>query len=416
MTYLLINPWIYDFAAYNLGVKPVGLLRVASFLRNSGDVQLVDCLSGCVRSKEESGFSKFRKEKIEKPYILKNINRPYFRYGIPIDEFREKLAKIKTPDAIFVTSAMTYWYPGVILAIEILKKFFPKAPITLGGIYATLCFEHASIHSGANQVWQGAYVKGDLEKYPPAHDLLEDKEILPIRASEGCPFSCSYCASKILTPVFNQRDPVKVFETLMYCKKTFGTTTFVFYDDALFFKADSGIKKLLRMVKASDLNFNFYTPNGLHAKFIDAELAYLMKETGFRDLRLSLETSDADIQEFTGGKVINKDIKRAIALLKESGFEKKDIGIYIVAGAPYLNLEKTKKDILFVNSLGAKAILASYSPIPGTKDYRALVAKGIIEDDIDPLWHNNTIFFEKITPGAIDKIKYLRRFASTVNM
>ena len=30
---LLINPWIYDFAAYDLWSKPLGLLYIASFLR-----------------------------------------------------------------------------------------------------------------------------------------------------------------------------------------------------------------------------------------------------------------------------------------------------------------------------------------------------------------------------------------------
>ena len=38
---------------------------------------------------------------------------------------------------------MTYWYPGVFKLIEITRKFFKEVPIILGGIYATLCYEHA---------------------------------------------------------------------------------------------------------------------------------------------------------------------------------------------------------------------------------------------------------------------------------
>ena len=42
---LCINPWIYDFAAYNLWVEPLGLLTVAAVLRKAGhEVALVDCL------------------------------------------------------------------------------------------------------------------------------------------------------------------------------------------------------------------------------------------------------------------------------------------------------------------------------------------------------------------------------------
>ena len=62
--YLLVNPWIYDFAAHNFGVVPVGLLRIASLLQKHHEVQLLDCLAGCRRAVKETGFSKFRKEKM----------------------------------------------------------------------------------------------------------------------------------------------------------------------------------------------------------------------------------------------------------------------------------------------------------------------------------------------------------------
>jgi len=44
-TLLLVNPWIHDFAAYDFWVRPLGLLVLASLLRESGcGVRLVDCL------------------------------------------------------------------------------------------------------------------------------------------------------------------------------------------------------------------------------------------------------------------------------------------------------------------------------------------------------------------------------------
>ncbi len=42
---LLINPWITDFAAYNFWIRPIGLLYIASLLRENGfQVTLIDCL------------------------------------------------------------------------------------------------------------------------------------------------------------------------------------------------------------------------------------------------------------------------------------------------------------------------------------------------------------------------------------
>ncbi|MDP2921835.1 MAG: B12-binding domain-containing radical SAM protein [Candidatus Omnitrophota bacterium] len=416
---LLINPWIYDFSAYDFGIKPAGLLRIAEFFRRKGaKVDLVDCLEGCSTHKDEFGFSKIRKERVDKPETLKNIERPYFRYGISINEFSEKISAFSEIDEIYITSGMTYWYPGVHLAIKLLKERFNKTPVILGGIYATICHKHARLTSSADTVWKGNFLDRACfyqNGFYPAYDLLKDREILPLQLTLGCPFRCSYCASRMFSPRFEMKDPVNLFEEAMHYNRLFGTKSFVFYDDALAYRNSEGIKRFLRIVIASGMQFNFYTPNGLHARFIDEELADLFKKTNFRDLRISLETSDEGIQQFTGGKVTNNDLKLALRNLKEAGFSKKDLGVYILMGASYIDMERTMDDILFINSLGAKAILASYSPIPGTLDYRVLVRNKIIKEDIDPIWHNKTIFSELLVPSYIQKAREIRRFTSNLN-
>jgi len=416
---LLVNPWIYDFSAYDFGIKPVGLLRIGQFLREKGaKINLVDCMEGCSRRKDEYGFSKIRKEKIDKPDILRDIERAYFRYGIPISEFLKKISAISEIDEIYVTSGMTYWYPGVHLAIKLLKDRFNKTPVTLGGIYATICHTHACLTSNADIIWKGSFFDKEYfcqSGFYPAYDLLLDKEILPIQLTAGCPFRCTYCASRIFSAKFEMKDPVNLFEEVMHYNRAFGTKSFVFYDDALAYKSSKGIKKFLRLVIASGEQFTFHTPNGLHARFIDEELAELFKKTNFRDLRISLETSDEGVQQFTGGKVNNNDLKLALRNLKEAGFAKKDLGVYILMGASYIDMENTMDDIIFINSLGAKAILASYSPIPGTLDYKVLVKNKIIKNNIDPLWHNKTIFSELLMPAYIHKAREIRRFTSNLN-
>lgn len=416
---LLINPWIYDFAVYNFGIKPVGLLRIAEYLRCKGNkVYFIDCLEGCERSRDEYGFSKIKKQKVATPDILQKIKRPYFRYGISINEFIAKLKEIEEVDEIYVTSGMTYWYPGVQLAIELAKEYFKDAPILLGGIYATICYKHASYTSGADIICKGAYLDSELffEKgFYPAYDLLQDKTMLPVQLTRGCPFKCSYCASRLLSPYFEMRNPVDLFEEVMFYNKTFGTRNFLFYDDALTYKSIDGIKQFLRMIIAVKPEFTFHTPNGLHAKFIDEELADLLKKANFKDIRISLETTDKDLQEFTGAKVTNDDLKRALRNLKEAGFSKNDLGVYLLIGAAWLDIEKTKMDVVYINSLGAKAILASYSPIPGTKDYKILTANKIIKRDMDPLWHNKAVFPELLVPSYLEKIQEMRRFTAALN-
>jgi len=118
----LINPWIYDVAAFDYWLKPLGLLVLGRYLKNSGhNVKLVDCLDrydsdlvDFTKKKTKSkwnGTGKFYTEIIEKPDTMKKIPRYLKRCGIPLGVFEKKLENIKNsdwnPDYIFVTSAMT---------------------------------------------------------------------------------------------------------------------------------------------------------------------------------------------------------------------------------------------------------------------------------------------------------------------
>ena len=151
---LLFNPWIYDFAAYDFWFKPIGLLTIGAVLRRLGyNIHLVDCLDRFHpelinylgrKPESRSDYSgKFHRDSIEKPDVLQHIPRQFSRYGMPIDFVSQLLAAMEPPDVVLVTSFMTYWYVGVKDAIELLRRVFPKTKIILGGIYATLCSQHA---------------------------------------------------------------------------------------------------------------------------------------------------------------------------------------------------------------------------------------------------------------------------------
>ncbi len=172
MRILLINPWVYDFAAYDEWMKPLGLLYIGAFLEKFGYcVSFINCMDrhhpllerkfgkrASVNRKYNCG--KFFGEVVEKPESLKNVPRKYKRYGITPDIFEEEIRKIEPPDIIGVSSGMTYWYPGVFEAVKKVKLLFPGIPVILGGIYASLCAQHAKKFSGADYVIEG---RGELK-------------------------------------------------------------------------------------------------------------------------------------------------------------------------------------------------------------------------------------------------------------
>ena len=94
---------------------------------------------------------------IPTPEPLKGTKRKYGRFGITVEEMNLQLSHLQPPDAILVTSGMTYWYPGVQETIRHLRAAFPETTILLGGIYATLMPQHAKLHSGADHVFSGEF-------------------------------------------------------------------------------------------------------------------------------------------------------------------------------------------------------------------------------------------------------------------
>ena len=167
---LLVNPWIDDFAAYDVWAQPMGLLMLAGQLRHRGyRISYCDCLDRFhPRAPRRDplarhGRGPYVKTLRPRPRGLEDVPRRYSRYGIREAWLREDLARLPPPDLVLVTSMMTYWYPGLQGTIAVLRQAFPRTPILLGGIYATLCQAHAERTSGADRVLPGPADDGLLD-------------------------------------------------------------------------------------------------------------------------------------------------------------------------------------------------------------------------------------------------------------
>jgi radical SAM superfamily enzyme YgiQ (UPF0313 family) len=418
---LLVNPWIYDFAAYSLWARPLGLLRVAEYL-SVFDVELsfIDCMDSVKGDKYGTG--KFRAEAVGKPDMLRGIPRGYKRYGISVDEFTGKVRASLPADVVLMTSLMSYWYPGVQKAAGIIRDIIGDVPIILGGIYATLYQGHASLNSGADLIYRGPLNEGfpfalytfgfrlkrgrSGDKRPQAI-FYESAPFAPLLTSSGCPFRCSYCASNLLAGAFQRRSPGDVLDEVGMLYRE-GVRDFAFYDDALLADPDDFIKPFLRGLSRTCPGARFHTPNGLHARFIDSELAALMRNANFRTVRLSLETVHAGRQKSTGNKVNNDDLRQAVEALRREGFTKREVGVYLMYGLPGQGLEEVREGIRFLKDLEVGINLAEFSPIKGTRSWQELVERGIIDDDLDPLLTNNTVFaylYSGYDPREVERMK-----------
>ena len=441
---ILINPWIYDFAAYDFWMKPIGLLSIASVLRkNRHNVYFIDCLNSFhpllkmennikLFKRNHTGHGKLPKERIQKPGPLRTINRNYNRYGISPNIFIDELTSHNKPDLILITSMMTYWYPGVFDAIALIKNIFPGTPIILGGVYVTLCPKHASL-SGADFTVSGegekiilAIVKSlfgieshfipdtdNLDSLPyPAFDLLPVRDQIPILTSRGCPYRCTYCASPLLNKSFRRRNPICVVDEISFWHRHFGVKQFSFYDDALLVNKEELAIPMLEEIIKRKLPCQFHCPNGLHLNEITGKVSRLMYRAGFKTIRFGFESSTITTQINTGGKVNNEQLKTSISYLMEAGYKSEDIGIYLLCGLPGQEASEILESIRYVQSCGARPIIAEYSPIPGTALWQSAVNRSQFDIEREPLYHNNSLLpcqNEKLTFEMYQNLKLFTR-------
>jgi radical SAM superfamily enzyme YgiQ (UPF0313 family) len=442
---LLINPWIYDVASYDYWLKPLGLLMLARKLQESGhELKLVDCLdrydpelekiTGKKIKSKWNGTGKFEDIIVKKPQSLSHIPRYFKRYGLPMALFKKKLLTLKSenwiPDYIFVTSAMTYWYPGSFEAIKISKEFFPDSKTMLGGNYANLLPEHSK-KSGADIVCNeskmervinflrenGIHIKEGLENnlnLIPLYDLyMHCTSHLVFLTSLGCPYRCTYCATPFLQK-FTQEDPIKVVDAVEKYTQMFAVKNVAFFDDAILINHEKHFDVVLKEIikrKLPEKGIILHIPNGIHAKLLVEDTAWLMKRANVGTIKVALETIDPVLQKETGAKLTNQDFYNAVDLLKKVGFTRKEISAFVLVNLPGQTFDSVLKVHDICKKLDVFPEINEYTPIPGTKDFEKVFGTSKLPDNFDPLQLNNTILSFSWKDGfSSDEIELIKSY------
>lgn len=421
-----INPWITDFAAFNVWSRPAGLLACLDMLRAAGaSVALLDCLDPTWRSDPERGLKwpktgkygtgHYPKEAIAPPTPLAFMDRRYSRYGLPRQRIVEALEALDpVPDAVLVTTIMTYWYPGALDILDVCAELWPDTPRFLGGTYATLCGDHARTHAKAHLLqgpletsanWARLCDLIDFDAVQTAVntalslalDLYADPAYSILLGSRGCPFHCEYCASHALYPHFRQGAPNAVMATIR-AEYDRGVRDFAFYDDALLVNPDRWLWPVLDRIAGSDMDLRLHTPNAMHVRHLTPEVCARLKAAGLTTVRLGLETTDFDHRHDV--KLTREQWEAGARNLVAAGFDLDDIGVYILFGLPGQDLGNVEQAVRHVRGYGFRPHLAHYTPIPGSPMFDTACAASPYPLGDEPLFQNNSIW--PCVPGGFN--------------
>lgn len=416
-----LNPWVHDFAAYDLWSRPAGLLSCLESLRLAGArAALLDCLDresgGPWPRRAAYGTGRYPRREITPPPVLRPVPRRYSRYGREPEQVREALSRLDPPpELVLVSCAMTYWYPGAREALELARDLWPGAVRLLGGTYATLCREHALSHMPADLV-----VSGPLEEpgnwrrlwesmgadAPPvpqgagmhlALDLYHSPDHAPVMTSRGCPYACEYCAGRTLYPGFMTLGPEELYYVLR-SEYERGVRDFAFFDDALLVGAEKRLWPALGRLEAENLNIRLHAPNALHLRLLTAEACGRLKRAGMTTLRLGLET--ADFHRRRDAKLRVEEWRAAASHIREAGFPPGRVGVYLLFGLPGQDEAEVERSISEVRAQGFRPHLAHYSPIPGSPMFEEARRASDMPLAEEPLTQNPSIW--PCRPGGFD--------------
>jgi radical SAM superfamily enzyme YgiQ (UPF0313 family) len=191
-----------------------------------------------------------------------------------------------------------------------------------------------------------------------------------------------------------------------------GVEDFAFYDDALLINPEQGILPFIEAVKGRGLRF--HVPNGMHLKALSPALIEALHSGGFKTLRFGYESGNPKWQRDTCGKASRELTRSQIQLLLDSGYTKRDIGIYIMAGLPHQDEQQVVEEVEFVGSLGVMVKPVFLSPVPGTALFESLLEQ-MPELASEPLLHNDTLFVSRLPGWNFEAMQRIRDYAKKLS-
>jgi len=387
-------------------------------------------------------------EKIEQQTPIKG-RKDHSRFGMTCDEIKEFVIKCN-PDCVGVTSMFTKQFDNTILVCDIVKEVNPDIPIIIGGAHATAdaanCINEKSvdfvvsgegegvivplleaiskkrslddipnisyIDSNGNKVVKPVTVYSDvnnlpfpdrelfpMEKYFSARgrhgkELSEGIRSASILTSRGCPFSCNFCsASDVFGKKLRIRTPKSVTDEIDELISIYKVND-VYLSDDQFLADRKRVLEILDRIISRNYGISFDAPNGLSPWLLTDEIIKKMKQAGFYQIHMAVESGN----EWVLKNIVNKPVKldrlpEIVRLANKYGMR---VSAFLVVGNVAENaietFEQIKDSFKLMRKLGIRRPTVSYlSPHIGSAAYDVVRRRGYIDESYEDNDYNRPV-------------------------
>lgn len=415
----LIRPSILQLRA-NLSaygaIPPIGLAYIAAVLRENGhEVSVIDA----------AGEALDRLAEVPSPVGTLT------RQGLSPDEIVEKIPA--DAEVVAFTHMFLHEWPTIREISEKTKARFPKSSIILGGENATAFWkkifeetnavDYCVLGEGENTILRllktiaSGSCKSDLqgvvalEKGPgqpfqlserivdikdlpwPAWDLFPIEKYLaiadthgvhrgrsiPILATRGCPFDCTFCSSPAMwTRRYVARDPKDVASEIKAYVKRYGINNVNFCDLTAIIRKE-WILEFCKELSAQGVLITWQLPTGTRSEALDLEVLRQMYATGCRNITYAPENGSERMLKILKKKVDLRAMIHSLRSARKAGLVTR---VNIIIGHP----KENKQDLMYSLRFLAwaawvgcdDAAVMIFAPYPGSEDTASLIDQGVV--------------------------------------
>ncbi|MCA8949518.1 MAG: B12-binding domain-containing radical SAM protein [Planctomycetes bacterium] len=411
---------------------PLGLAYIAAVLRDDGhELAVVDALGEAPEQMIPDG--------------------DIWRLGLTPEEIITRIPA--GTQAIGVTSMWSYSWPIVRELIQKLKAAFPNVPIVCGGEHFTAVpelsmaqapidylvlgegeetavalfraleggFDHTVIPGVVHRDGSGEVQKNprrdrikNVDEIPwPAWEFFDIEayssnrlvsgiyygKTVPILATRGCPYQCTYCSSpNMWTTRWYARTPKDVLDEIQSYHDKYGATNFPFQDLTAILKRD-WVVEFCNEVETRGLKITWQLPAGTRSEVIDEEVASLLVRSGCKSLNFAPESGSERTRKHMKKMLTDEKLFRAVRASVKAGL---NVGAFFVLAYPTDEKEDLEATVKLAARLGKAGIddvsAGFFFPLPSTEITRQLEKEGkVVYDDAFlklPIYVHNTFLSE----------------------
>lgn len=225
-----------------------------------------------------------------------------------------------------------------------------------------------------------------------------DHLTVPILATRGCPYQCTYCASpRMWSPRWVARDPAKVVDEIQHYIETYGARNFPFQDLTAILKKE-WIVDFCSEVNRRGLSFTWLLPTGTRLEAVDEEVAQLLRSSGMVSMAFAPESGSETTRRLIRKRMQTDHLFESIRAAGSAGL---NVAVFLVIGFPHETREHLEENFGFIDRLKQTPVkdlsIGSYMALPGTELFDSLYEAGALR--INRAWFRHILDGNALLPS-----------------